>query len=245
MGERGRATGASVTPSLTVAVPVLRRPDRVPVVAQRFSNESIELLFLPDPDDETTIAALDEHGLAYSFAPAAPAFGVPTYATKINHAYRVSTTPFLLYASDDVVPQAGWLPRALHALLGDERVGVLATNDMSHALVRRGKLATHGIVRRAYVERHGSASLPDAGPIMFEGYRHWGVDCEVSYVARARGAFQYASRVVLRHDHPLNRRGVMDDTYRVARSMRAQDRALRDQRLPGWPGVPKEGYRGE
>lgn len=223
-------------PTLTVAVPILGRPQRIEAVTRRFDDPRIELLFLPDATDTDSIAELERLGAAYSFAHAAPDYGVPTYASKINHAYRVTTLPFLLYASDDVVPQRGWLDLALH-VLRDESIGLLATNDNHHYLVRSGRLATHGIVRRAYVEMHGTASL-DAGPVMSEAYRHWNCDVEISYVARQRGAFRFDRRVVLRHDHPQATRSKPDATYALGRSFADADRAIRTARIPTWPEVP-------
>src|SRR5690606_19450797 len=99
--------------------------------------------------------------------------------------------------------------------------------------VRRGLLATHGIIRRAYVEEHGSASL-DAGPVMSEAYRHWCCDVELSAVARARGRFRYAADVILRHAPGR------DATYDLGRSFAEADRATRDARIPTWPTL--EGF---
>lgn len=222
------------TSDITVAVPTLNRAEQLSEVMKRFHD--VPLLFLPDPADRKTMRKLEHAGANYGIAPIVPEFGRRTYASKINHAYRVTSTPFLLFASDDVVPEPGWVYRAL-AHLQDERIGLLATNDLRHHLVMRGKLATHGIVRRAYVERYGSASLPGAGPVLHEGYGHWCVDCEISWVARERDAFKFAHDVILRHAAPPDRSTGIDSTYALGRSTKAQDQRLRTARIPTWPGV--------
>ena len=108
----------------------------------RFTDPRLEVLFLPDQTDTLSVAELERLGARYSFAHPASDFGVPTFASKINHAYNVTSTPFLLYASDDITPEEGWVDAAL-AQLKDEGVGLLGTNDSRHHLVRRGLLATH------------------------------------------------------------------------------------------------------
>lgn len=232
-----------MTTDVTVCIPILWRPHRISVMLAAFDDPRTPVLFLPDETDRDSVRELDALGAAYAFAPPAPAFGVPTFASKINHAYRITSTPFLLYVGDDVSPEAGWWDAALRALR-NEGVGVLATDDGRRGPVRRQALAVHGVVRRAYVERFGSASLPDAGPVFFEGYRHWQCDAELSYVARARGAFAYARDSVVRHLAP--RSGELDATYALGRSFAVRDMRLRDARCRGWPRAPdwtKDGTR--
>lgn len=227
-GKWRRQDKLELDPVITVAVPILGRPHRIQEVVGRFDDPRLDLLFLPDAADEASVAELGKLGATYSFAPPAPAFGVPTYATKINHAFLTTDLPFLLYASDDVQPVGNWVAKALRYLT-DERVGVLATNDQSNASVMRGRLATHGIVRRAYVEQYGSASLDDAGPVMFEGYRHHNCDVELSRVAIRRGAFKYAPDVILQHQ-----KGAVDATYRLGQAHREHDKAMKAARAPEW-----------
>jgi hypothetical protein len=225
---------------VTVAIPTLGRPSRVLEVARAFMQDGVDILFLPDEDDVQTMQVLKQARLPYSIAHVAQKFGVPTYETKINHAYSITDTPYLLYASDDVEPQMGWLSNALTILNADLSVGLLATNDESHHLVRAGKLATHGIVRRSYVQQHGTASHPDSGPVFHEGYRHWGCDAEASYVARIRGAFRYGDKVRVTHVRRkmVRRSGGIDKTYQIGNAHADSDRALLAERCPGWPEIP-------
>jgi hypothetical protein len=226
------------SPRITVAIPILNRPARIVDFASHFEHPLVELLFLPDEADAISVDVLERAGLPYAIAPPAPAFGVPTYASKINHAYRTTNRPFLLYAGDDLRPrdQRGWPGIAL-AILRDDRIGLLSTNDQHHHLNRAGVLATHGIVRRAYVEAHGTASLPGSGPVFSEAYRHAGPDVEVSYVALTRGAFRHAPELVLEHHHWLARKSVRDSTYRLGQSFLAADRARIRARIPEWEHI--------
>lgn len=222
----------ATAPEVTIAVPILNRPERIPRVAQAFNDPRFQLLFLPDPEDAASLAALREFGLLHSVSHITERWGRRTYAAKINHAFSTTTTPFFLYASDDVEPEVGWWDAA-HAALADERVGLLATDDKMNYQVSCGRLATHGILRREYVESFGSASLPDAGPVFWEGYGHWCVDAEASYVARLRDAFLFEPRSVIRHA-----RADSDPTYVLGGSTRYEDRANLRQRCPAWPRVP-------
>ncbi|MCA1800620.1 MAG: hypothetical protein LC650_04950 [Actinobacteria bacterium] len=216
-----------------VAIPVLRRPQKVATVLEAFRGTRV--LFLPDEDDYGTLQALEEHKADYAIAPPASDFGVPTYASKVNHAYRITDSEYILYAADDVIPSGTWRERALGYLSRHPKVGLLATNDMSHPLVTRGKLATHGIVSRSYVETYGSASLKDSGPIFHEGYRHWCCDVEVSYAARMRGAFAYVPDVIIRHARDPRR----DEVYALGASFATQDRKTMRSRCPGWPEMQR------
>jgi len=221
--------------NLTVAVPVLWRPHRIPAVIKAFKG--VDVLFLPDEDDKPTIDALRQHKAWYSIAHKSEKFGVATYETKVNHAYQMTDTPYLMYASDDVEPQDGWLNHALNIMRTKPNVGLLATNDGHHPLVKKGKLATHGIIRRSYVQEYGTASLPDAGPIFYEGYRHWCCDAEASYVARMRGAFHYDSNIRVLH-RQVRDRYAEEKTYAIGRAHANSDRALLMERCPTWPEVP-------
>jgi len=222
------------SPSITVAVPILDRPGRIVPFADACRHARVQVLFLPDPTDSMSLEVLHRSGLPFALAPPAEAFGVPTYASKVNHAYRVTDTPFILYAGDDLAPRDTDWPTLALRHLANERVGVLSTNDAHHRLNRLGVLATHGIIRRSYIEHHGTASLPDAGPVFSEAYRHAGPDVEVSVVALRRNAFRHAPDVVLEHRHYRAGKAPRDSTYRLGQLHLAADRERMNERLPEW-----------
>lgn len=210
---------------ITIAVPVLGRPRSIEVVLKRF--DGLDVLFLPDESDEATIAEIERHGASYSIAHEAEAFGVPTYATKLNRAYHVTSQPFIMYASDDIVPQPGWLEHATSALQ-DESIGLLGLKDGLRPDKNHLWNATHGIIRRSYIEAHGSASLEDAGPVFWEGYRHACVDVEVTGVAIKRGAYRYEPRAALKHDRRV------DATTSIGVQFLEDDRARMRARQLRW-----------
>lgn len=225
-------------PSITVAIPILNRPHAIEPCAARWRHALTELLFLPDETDAESLQVLERAGLPFALAPPAPDWGVPTFASKINHAYRVTNRPFLLYVGDDVSPQRPTLwPHQALAILRDPTIGLLSTNDRHHYLNRAGVLATHGIVRRAYVEQHGTASLPGSGPVFSEAYRHAGPDIEISVVALRRNAMRHASRIVLEHRHHLAGKAAPDGTYQLGRSFLEGDRAIVRARVPEWEAI--------
>lgn len=212
---------------VTIAVPILNRPERIEAVMGHF--EGFDVLFLPDRTDTESILELERTGAHYSLAPTVKAFGVPTYASKVNHAYRVTDSPFLLYGSDDIHPEPGWWDKALVSLR-DESIGLLGVYDGVRPYARHQVVATHGIVRRSYVERYGSASLKDAGPIFWEGYRHACVDVEVTGVANARRAYRFNPKVVFKHDRPN------DSTMQLGGSFLEEDRERMYVRQGIWTG---------
>lgn len=212
---------------LTVAVPILNRPHLISRTLEAFSTEGY-VLFLPNEDDHESIETLHELGANYSFAPAAEAFGVPTYASKVNHAYRVTKSRFIMYASDDIIPQPGWYWRVVRSF-DSPNVGLVGLYDGLRPHSAHLRNATHGIVRREYVEKYGGASLPDAGPIFWEGYRHACVDVEVTGVARSRGAYLYQPEARLK-----NMRDLSDATTALGESFLEEDRARMRTRRHRW-----------
>lgn len=223
---------AGVTPKLTVAIPVLWRPHRVKEVLGYY-DVNVQVLFLPDESDTETIDELNRHQADWSISHEAEAFGCQTYETKVNHAYEVTRTPYLMYASDDVRPHDGALALAVQKMDARPNIGLLATNDLNHHMSKIGLLATHGILRRAYVEEYGSASLEGSGPVFHEGYRHWNCDVEVSCAALRRRRMGFSPDVVVKHA----RKSLPNDrTYALGAKWVEHDRALRAKRCPEWPG---------
>jgi hypothetical protein len=216
---------------LTVAIPILNRPQNLLDCYKRW--EGVDVLFLPDEfGDTATVELLELYGLPHAFAMPCKEFGgAVTYAHKINYAYLITGSEFLLYAADDVYPHDGWLEKALDILDSNLAIGLLGTNDLTNPTVQKGRLATHGIVRRSYVKRYGSASGPGAGPVFYEGYRHACCDAEATKVAISRRAYHYAPEVILEHRHPMKDPNLDDDTYRLGESYLEHDRAVLKSRI--------------
>lgn len=177
----------------------------------------------------------DDSGAAWAAAGAvvltAPG---PTFAVKVNHAYRVTTEPWLFMVGDDVRFRSGWLRNA--RLVADPRTHVVGTNDRGTPRVVAGEHGTHLLIRRAYVDIVG-ASWDGPGVVCHEGYAHWFVDDEIVSAAKLRGVWASARSSVVEHLHPMFGRADMDDTYRVGQASAFADEALYKSRLLQQSGV--------
>ena len=200
---------------LVILVPVLGRPQRVRMVLDGFrrSTPDARICFIPDPDDQPEIDAIEAAGGEILLTLKA------NYAGKINSAVACTDEPLIFIGADDLLPAEGWLEKALaHMHDGVEVVGV---NDM----IRRGRAqhATHFLMTRRYAE------LPvitgERGPLC-ELYDHSCVDDELIETAKHRNAYVYAADVHVTHLHPDNGTAPIDDTYRKGRSRLGDDRRL-------------------
>lgn len=156
-------------------------------------------------------------GIALEVVPPNP---VGDYARKINHAYRVSSEPFLFAGADDLDYHPGWLGAALE-LMADPRIGVVGTQDLGNPRVLAGTHATHCLVRRAYIDAVGSRDFHPAtrrpmdkpGEIFHEGYPHEYVDDEFVATARRRGVWAFSHASVVEHLHPHWGKAPTDPLY--------------------------------
>lgn len=198
------------TSSTVVLVPVLRRPGNVvPLIESLTENTRTpcRILFLCTRGDRAEIDAVTAAGAdLLEIQPQKRG----DYAKKINAGYRHSSEPFLFLGADDLRFHPGWLDRALDAMT-DPAIGVVGTNDLGNSRVIAGEHATHSLVRRTYVDEHGTIDEP--GKILHEGYPHEFVDDEFVQTARRRGAFVSCSDSVVEHLHPLWGKAPTDELY--------------------------------
>jgi len=204
-----------------VLVPVLGRPHRVQPTIDAFTATAptARVLFLPDPDDDAELAALEAAGASFIATPG-------NYARKINRAVELTTEPLIFLGADDLLPHPGWLEACLaHIDAGAHVVGV---NDLCAARTQAGAHATHFLITRDYAE----AETVDGtrGPL-FEGYDHSCVDDELVEVAQHRGTLVIDNTIIVEHLHPDAGKAPTDDTYKRGRiNIRADRRILRGRR---------------
>lgn len=148
-----------------------------------------------------------------------------TFAEKVNHAYRVTTEPWVLLTGDDVRFSPGWLEAA-------QKVGtaVVGTNDLANPRVLKGEHTCHPLIRRSYIDEVG-ASWDGPGVVCHEGYGHWFVDDEIVTAAKQRGVWGFAADAVIEHLHPLFGKGKDDEVYRLGQSKAQADKATFETRL--------------
>lgn len=223
-----------MTVDVAVIVPVLGRPEHAARFVASFNANTPpgRAVVLPvssgaDPVSDQTWShtkwAWEDQGIEVILAPG------HTFASKVNCAYDESTEPWLLLVGSDVIFHPGWLENALltAALTGAKMV---STNDMHNADVLSGRIATHPLINREWIEEHGSC-WDGPGVVSHEGYGHWYQDEEWSRVAHDAGVFAYSERSVVEHLHPVFGGAPNDAVYDLGQSTARADRDLFNARL--------------
>jgi len=219
---------------IVIIIPVLRRPWRVqPLVDSIEANTLAEhrTLFVASPGDDDEIAAINDVGAEWIETPEQYPSG--DYARKINLAYRASWEPLMFLGADDLCFHPDWFEKASAKFGGD--IGVVGTNDLGNRRVMQGVHATHSLVSREYIDRHGTIDEPHK--VLHEGYQHNWVDTEFVGTAQHRGAFISARESVVEHLHPhWNADVPVDSTYEHGLSGFERDRRYYLGRQHLWNG---------
>lgn len=220
-----------MTPTITVLVPVLGRPQRVaPLVASlRECSRFIwcEPFFLVSPDDDDELAEVIRSGASYVVVPWEP--GRSDYARKMNYGFATTVAPFVLLGADDVSFHPGWAERAL-ATWYETGACVIGTNDLGNSRTFDGTHSTHTLVHRDY----GECGTVDGDTLLHEGYWHNFVDDEFIGTAKARGTYAAASDSHVEHLHPSWRKGEEDAIYKKGMEHWEDDRRYFAQRKRLW-----------
>lgn len=217
---------------IVVLVPMLGRAHRVaPLLASLTAATTVEhrALFIVSPADHDVHRAVADAGANMLPAPTEP--GPGDYARKINHGYRRTTEPFIFLGADDLHFHPGWDTAALEAMT-DERIGVVGTQDLGNTRVLAGEHATHSLVRRTYIDEHGTIDEP--GKVLHEGYWHEYVDDELVGTAKHRHAWAFAADSIVEHLHPNWGKMPTDATYAAQRERMRRSRPLFLQRQQLW-----------
>ncbi|HEY3485068.1 MAG TPA: hypothetical protein VGK49_06765 [Ilumatobacteraceae bacterium] len=210
---------------IDVIVPVMGRPDHA-APFMRSLRASTGLARVTAVATEDDIEAID----AWRAAGADVCIVDPertTFAMKVNDAFDYLTDDprdWVLLVGSDVLFRSAWWDHAL-SVARSHGASVVATNDLLNDDVRNGRLATHPVMRRAYIEEHG-ASWDGPGVIAHEGYSHWYVDAEWSTVALQRGVLSTSLSSVVEHIHPIIGKAPMDAVYELGQKHRKADAAL-------------------
>ena len=223
------AAPSATTGELVVVLPVLRRPHRVrPLLAslEAATPEPHRTMFVGTAGDRPMIAEVEAAAVDFpnvTLEVLAPST-TGDYARKVNHAYRVTSEPFLFLGADDLDFRPGWWPAALR-LFDDPQIGVVGTQDLAPTeRARTGEHATHVAVRRRYVDELGTIDEP--GKILHEGYPHEYVDDELVGTAKHRGAWAFAFDSVVEHLHPSWGKAPRDPLYARQRARMAAGQRL-------------------
>lgn len=182
---------------VVILVPILARAHRVrPLLDSiRATTRGARVVFVCSAGDVAVQRAVDAVG-SEQLTVADQRHG--DYARKINAGCRLTAEPLIFTGADDLEFLPGWLAAARAAMTPG--IGVVGTNDLGSPRVMRGEHATHFMVSRRYVERHGT--IDERGKIFYEGYVHEYTDDEVVGTAIKRGAWAFAVDARVRHRHP-------------------------------------------
>lgn len=235
---------------IAVLIPVLNRPDNAAKVLDsilRASTKVRHILFLvsfSDIDERETLERLIPEPASSGpdiwmhTVPIEP--GPGDFARKTNIGLHLTREPYVFAGADDLAFTPGWDIEALK-VAADTRAGVIGTNDMGNAMVKRGQHSTHSLIRRSYAEDPG-ASADGPGTIYSEAYDHQCVDNELVELAKHRREWAFAGRSIVEHLHPFwpdghgGKKGVMDSTYEKALAHGRDDIRLFNERRRMWRG---------
>lgn len=223
--------------SIAVICPVLGRPKNARPLADSFreSASDAHLVFVCSPGDDDEVEACLEtldpsRNVRVEFA------GWPSgradYSRKIQLGYDLADAPYVLCGADDLRFHPGW-DTALLRIAEEFDVGVVGTADLGNGAVIAGKHSTHPLVARGYIDSMGG-SWGEPGIVYHAGYSHNYVDVELVELAKRRGCYAHCHQAVIEHNHPLWRKGVMDDTYRLGQRDVKADRVLFETRQREW-----------
>lgn len=211
---------------VAILIPVLNRPHRVAPLLDSIraaTPQPHRVLFLTDPFDTDEIAEIEACGAWHERTGG-------NYARKINAGIDLTDEPLIFTGADDLNFHPGWFDAAKQCLTPG--IGVVGTQDLCNARVKRGEHSTHSLVTREYVDRCGT--IDEVGKLLHEGYPHEFVDDELIETAKSRGAFAFAHESVVEHLHPLAGKAPMDDLYAAQRVRMKQGRRIFNRRRALW-----------
>lgn len=194
--------------------------------------EEHRLIFLVNTNDYQEHRKLQEVEAEWMPMPRA----CRSFAKKINLGFAQTDEPFVFTAADDLHFHPGWLPAAFDKM--DDGIGVVGTNDLLHPNAKRsdrgdaGTMATHSLIRRAYIDENGTIDEP--GKVFWEGYPHGYCDLEMVETARSRRAYAHAFDSVVEHQHHKNGKAEYDATYRLGARGNQQGKPLFRKRRGLW-----------
>ena len=185
-----------MTVDVVVLVPMLGRPHAVEPLAESLaaSTDDARILWIVSPDDRDVVAATRGMDVL-----SVPRRDRGDYAAKMNAGYRATTEPYLFLGACDIRFHPGWLPACMAKVKAGYQV--IGTNDLGNKGTADGRLSTHTLVVRSYVDRHGT--IDKRGELLHEGYWHEFVDNELVATAKHRGVYGHARRAHVEHLHWL------------------------------------------
>lgn len=145
-----------------------------------------------------------------------------TAVQKWNVGARVAVgmgATHLVLGADDLWWGDGWLDEAMAKLVGD--VEVVAFNDLQYNGMTLG---THYLVTSRFCREQ------IGGVLACPHYRSWGLDAEMTDIAKRAGRYVWAERAVVEHRHPNANKSLTDLTYERGRPLHPYDLLMYNHR---------------
>lgn len=216
---------------IDVLCPVLGRPERTEPFAKSLAENTVNeyrLIFLCTPgDDEKIKTCMGLGGVVTVPWPA----GRADFAKKINHGFDLVSNEWVLVAADDLCFGPKWDENALRCAERMKRL-VVGTNDLHNPSVLRGKLSTHPLFRRSYIDQYESGTRDNTGRVFCELYDHQFVDNEFCETAMERNQWSFCRNAIVEHLHPYWGLAPWDETYKKAIRKTSHDQRLYMSRSP-------------
>lgn len=224
-----RLKGMARMTKVAIFIPTLGRAEKLQSVydnVMQSVTRKVNVYFILEKTDSKSIEAVEAIGKDNA------RFIInthsPTYAGAMNTAYLNTKEPYFFLAADDLNFHKGWLTIAMKLT---KKFPVVGTNDLLNPRVISGFTATHCLVERKYIEKHGG-TFDGSFPFMYE-YGHARCGTEFLKVAKYHNAFTPCLESIVEHMH-WRRTGVQDDTTKKTEAPRRRDRVLYRQRLEEW-----------
>lgn len=193
---------------ILILIPTLNRPDKLRGLAENIREATRaphEVLYIAESGD----AASHEEGMTLAgegLAVLAVNLRKPCYAGAVNTGYAVAAgagMPFthVFLGADDVVFRAGWDEPVLDLMKARPEVQAAGTNDLHDPWVTAGKIASHYLVARAYIDEAGGVTDEPPGIVLCEKYEHASACAEFHETACSRGAWAPCLASIVEH-HP-------------------------------------------
>lgn len=210
---------------IAVLIPTLNRPHSIADLVQNLKDTAPEATpyFIIEAHDTATAEAIEAAG-ANKIVNAR----VASYAGAINTAIHLTTEPYILLASDDLIFYPNWLTPLLELA---QDFGLVGTNDLYNPDVLAGKHATHYLITREYANQ-GSIDDPDA--FLHEGYIHNYTDTEAIATAAYRKQWTPCLDSIIEHRHWVWGLATQDETYAKGATTVQKDAGLFNSRTPLW-----------
>jgi glycosyltransferase involved in cell wall biosynthesis len=192
---------------IAILIPTYKRAYKLKQVADNIHSNTLakhKIYFIVEPEDRESINAAKEikEQVIVNTKP-------NTYVSAINYGFQRTHEPYVFCGADDLDFQRGWDSEALNCF--DKKIGIVGVWD-SYAISDTGIHASHFLVSREYIKKHGGV-YDEKNTIYSSEYVHLMPDMETIQTAMQRNAFVSCKKSVVEHLHWIVGKAKKDATY--------------------------------